>query len=61
LSPARIAASSALKSEGRLGAALVDDGVPDPPETRLAILSAINRACSSSVLISPGARASCPH
>ena len=48
-SPARIAASSALKSEGELGAALVDDWLPGPPDTRLAILSAINRACSCSV------------
>jgi len=51
LSPARIAASSAFKSECELSVAVADDWLPDPPDTRLAILSAINRACSRSVLI----------
>jgi hypothetical protein len=46
-----MAASSALKSEDELRAPLVNGWLPAAPDTRLAILSAINRACSGSVFI----------
>lgn len=49
--PARIAESSALTSEEALDVAPDCVGFAEPPETRRAILSAIKRACSSSVLI----------